>query len=46
MRVVAAIFDPAVAERILRHLGLWKRGPPPGRYVAVAPADHETLYAA
>ena len=45
MRVVAAIFGPAVAERILRHVGLWERGPPPGRYVAVARADHESLYA-
>ena len=46
MRLIAVIQDPAVAERILRHLGLWKRGPPPCSYVAVATADHETLYAA
>ena len=46
MRVVGVIFDSAVAERILRHLGLWQRGPPPGRYLAVASADHETPDAA
>ena len=45
MRVVGVIFDPAVAERILRHVGLWQRGPPPGRHLVVEPADHEPFYA-
>jgi len=43
MRVVGVIFDPAVAQRILRHLGLWPRGPPPERRVVIEPADRETL---
>ena len=42
MRVVGVIFDPAVAERILRHLGLWQRGPPAGRHVVVESRDHES----
>ena len=42
MRLVAVIQDPAVAERILRHVGLWQRGPPRGRSVVVESADHET----
>ena len=44
MRVVGVIFDPAVAERILRHLGLWQRGPPAGRRVVVESRDHEPPY--
>ena len=42
MWVVGVIFDPAVAERILRYLGLWQRGPPRGRRVVIEPADHGT----
>ena len=42
MWVVGVIFDPAVAERILRYLGLWPRGPPRGRRVVIEPADHRT----
>jgi hypothetical protein len=44
MRVVGVIFDPAVAERILRHLGLWQRGPPAGRRVVIESRDREPLY--
>jgi len=44
MRLIAVIQDPAVAERILRHLGLWQRGPPQGRHVVVEPADREPSY--
>jgi len=44
MRVVGVIFDPAVAERILRHLGLWQRGPPQGRSLVIEPSDHEPRY--
>jgi hypothetical protein len=44
MRVVGVIFDPAVAERILRHLRLWQRGPPQDRHVVVEPADRESRY--
>lgn len=42
MHLIAVIQDPAVAERILRHLGLWQRGPPRGRRVVVEPTDRET----
>ena len=42
MRVVGVIFDPAVAERILRHLGLWQRGPPRGRSVVIESRHHES----
>ena len=41
MRLVAVIEDPAVIEKILRHVGLWQRGPPRGRHVVVEPADRE-----
>mgnify|MGYP001593187925 FL=1 len=41
LRLVAVIQAPAVAERILRHLGRWQRGPPRGRRVVVESADHE-----
>ena len=44
MRVLAVIEDPTVVERILKHLGLWQRGPPPGRHVVVEPVDHEPPY--
>jgi hypothetical protein len=37
MRLVAVIQDPPVIEKILRHLGLWRRGPPPGRRVVLDP---------
>ena len=43
MRLIAVIENPAVIERILRHLGLWNRGPPRQRHVVVEPADHESL---
>ncbi len=38
----------AVIERILRHLGLWQRGPPSGRQAVVdfASAAHEPPYVA
>jgi hypothetical protein len=41
MRLVATIIDPAVAERILRHVGLWQRGPPRGRVVVAAATGRE-----
>jgi hypothetical protein len=44
MRVLAVIEDPAVIEKVLRHLGLWQRGPPHGRHVVVDPADREPSY--
>ena len=46
MRLVAVIENPAVIERILRHLKLWNRGPPRQRRVVVEPADadHEPSY--
>jgi hypothetical protein len=44
MRLIAVIEAPAVIEKILRHLGLWQRGPPRGRHVVVEPADREPLY--
>jgi hypothetical protein len=44
MRLVAVIEAPAVIEKILRHLGLWQRGPPRRRHVMVEPADHELPY--
>ena len=28
MRLVGVVQDPAVCEKILRHLGQWQRGPP------------------
>ena len=39
MGLVAVILDPAVAERIIGHLGLTSRGPPP-RHIAPDP-DHQ-----
>ena len=44
MHLIAVILDPTVAERILRHLGLWQRGPPRVRRVVVESADHESRY--
>jgi hypothetical protein len=38
MRLVAVVHDPGVVERILQHLGLWSRGPPPERRVVLNPA--------
>ena len=36
MRLVAVVKDPAVVcEKILRHLGLWQRGPPRSRHVVL-----------
>jgi hypothetical protein len=37
MRLVAVIEDPAVIERILKHLGLWQRGPPRDRRLVLDP---------
>ena len=42
MRLLAVIEAPAVIEKILKHLGLWQRGPPPGRHLVVESRDHET----
>ena len=54
MRIVSLIDDPAVIERILRHLGLWQQGirvvsrpAPPADWVIEpcfddATPDHET----
>ena len=42
MRLIAVSEDPAVIEQILRHLGLWQRGPPRRRHVE--PADREPSY--
>ena len=44
MRLSAVIEDPAGIEQILRHLGLWQRGPPRQRHVVIAPTAHEPLY--
>ena len=47
MRLVAVIEAPAVIEKILRHLGLWQRGPPrgpPRSRLVVEPSDHEPSY--
>ena len=46
MRLVAVIENPAVIAKILKHLGLWNRGPPRQRRVVVEPADadHEPSY--
>ena len=38
MRLVAVVQDPAVCEKILRHLGLWQRGPPRRRHVLLDPS--------
>ena len=35
MRLVAVSEDPAVIEKILRHLGPWSRGPPRERRVVL-----------
>jgi hypothetical protein len=44
MRLIAVIENPAVSTKILKHLGLWNRGPPRPRHVVVAPADSEPTY--
>jgi hypothetical protein len=44
MRLIAVIEDPAVIEKILRHVGLGQRGPPRARRVVVEPADHAPSY--
>jgi hypothetical protein len=44
MRLVTLIRDEAVAERILRHLGLWERAPPHTRRLVAEPAGPEVLY--
>jgi hypothetical protein len=46
MRLLAVIEAPAVIEKILRHVGLWERGPPAGRRVVVEPAEHESPHSA
>jgi hypothetical protein len=38
MRLIAVVQDPVVVEKILRHLGLWERGPPAARRVVLDPA--------
>ena len=38
MRLVAVIEEPAVIERILKHLGLWQRGPPREQRVVLEPS--------
>jgi hypothetical protein len=38
MRLVAVIREPAVVEKILRHLDLWSRGPPRRTWLAADPA--------
>jgi hypothetical protein len=43
MRLIAVIEDPAVIEKILRHLALWQRGPPRGRAIVVEPTDRAAL---
>jgi hypothetical protein len=42
MRRVAVIEAPEVGEKILKHVGLWQRGPPRSRHVVVDFADHES----
>jgi hypothetical protein len=37
LRLVAVVTDPAVIEKILRHLRLWDRGPPAVRHVVLDP---------
>jgi hypothetical protein len=37
MRLIAVVQEPAVCERILKHVGLWQRGPPPERRVELDP---------
>jgi hypothetical protein len=44
MRLVAVIEAPAVIEKILKHVGLWKRGPPRTSRVVVESPDHESRY--
>jgi hypothetical protein len=44
MRLVALIQDQAVAERILRHLGLSERAPPHTRRLVAEPPGPEVLY--
>ena len=41
MWLSALIRDHTVAERLLRHLGRWSRGPPPDRYVVAESAGRE-----
>jgi len=42
MRLVAVVQDPAVCEKILRHLGLWQRGPPcSSHHVVLDPSAFE-----
>jgi hypothetical protein len=44
MTLVTVIEAPAVIEKILKHLGLWQRGPPARRSVVIESRDHESLY--
>jgi hypothetical protein len=39
MALIAVILDPAVAEKIIGHLGLTARRPPPRRFAPVP--DHQ-----
>jgi hypothetical protein len=43
VRLLAVVQDPAVMEKILKHLQCWHRGPPRGRSVVVESADRESL---
>jgi hypothetical protein len=36
-RLIAVVQEPAVCERILKHVGLWQRGPPLERRVELDP---------
>jgi len=38
MHLIAVVQDATVCEKILRHLGLWQRGPPRERRVVLDPA--------
>jgi hypothetical protein len=38
MRLIAVVQDPEIVEKILGHLRLWERGPPPERRVELDPA--------
>ena len=38
LRLIAVIEDPAVVEKILKHVGRWKRGPPRERCLVLDPA--------
>jgi hypothetical protein len=39
MKIISLIHEPAVIERILRHLGLWKEQPDPHEGKTKTPVD-------